>query len=164
MFDDGASMVEGLIAGMDSQRDELEAAAAQLADDVRSAFAPEVLPRIGVAGAFDMNQTVSVQVEAGTAADPVTVAARSATTSTRTSPRPDVVRRCSVGRLPITPDDVTVQVESSRTDVWVPEGLAVRKLPYTPEESRSRTTPRPGLRAPVFAVAKACRSADSPGR
>lgn len=73
MFDDGASMVEGLIAGMDSQRDELEAAAAQLADDVRSAFAPEVLPRIGVAGAFDMNQTVSVQVEAGTAADPVTV-------------------------------------------------------------------------------------------
>lgn len=24
-----------------------------------------------------------------------------------------------MGRLPITPDDVTVQVESSRTDVWV---------------------------------------------
>lgn len=38
-----------------------------------------------------------------------------------------------MGRLPITPDDVVVQAESSRTNVWVPDGLAVRKLPYTPE-------------------------------
>ncbi|EHK80487.1 hypothetical protein [Rhodococcus pyridinivorans] len=35
-------------------------------------------------------------------------------------------------RKPITAADVAVQVERSRSDVWVPEGLALQKLPYTP--------------------------------
>lgn len=35
----------------------------------------------------------------------------------------------------ITTEHVAVQVETARTDVWVPEGLAVRKLPYTPTDT-----------------------------
>lgn len=73
MFDSGAAMVEGLIAGMDSQRGKLEAAARELSTEVRGAFAADITPRIGIAGAYDMNQRVEVFVEAGTAADPVTV-------------------------------------------------------------------------------------------
>lgn len=34
---------------------------------------------------------------------------------------------------PVSTEDIVVQVETDRTDVWIPEGLAVRKLPYTPD-------------------------------
>lgn len=39
----------------------------------------------------------------------------------------------------ITTAHVAVQVETDRTDVWVPEGLAVRKLPYTATDTLTYT-------------------------
>ncbi|EHK80488.1 hypothetical protein, partial [Rhodococcus pyridinivorans] len=73
LVENGEAMVAGFINGMNSQRAELVTTARQLATDVRGEFSANVVPRIGVEGAMKMNQQVYVQVDAGTAADPVTV-------------------------------------------------------------------------------------------
>ncbi|WP_432793942.1 hypothetical protein [Rhodococcus ruber] len=73
LIENGQAMVDGFVRGMTGQRAQLIATARQLATDVRGAFDSDVVPRIGLAGGYDMRQNVLVTVEAGTAADPVTV-------------------------------------------------------------------------------------------
>lgn len=73
LIENGQAMAQGFIRGLEGQRGQLIAASRQLAADVRGAFDSDVTPRIGLAGGYQMQQSVTVHVEAGTAADPVTV-------------------------------------------------------------------------------------------